>query len=40
MRCETEGLRHATWLGDEVATAAGLDIDSAGFANELWRAAQ
>lgn len=23
-----------------MATAAGLDIDSAGFANELWRAAQ
>jgi hypothetical protein len=39
-RCETEGLRHATWLGDEVATTAGLDIHSAGFANELWRAAQ
>jgi hypothetical protein len=39
-RCETEGLRHATWLGDEVATAAGLDIDSASFANELWRAGQ
>ncbi len=39
-RCETGGLRHATWLGDEVATAAGLDIRSAGFANELWCAAQ
>jgi hypothetical protein len=39
-RCETQGLRHATWLGDDVAAAAGLDIDSAGFANELWRAAQ
>src|SRR5208282_430892 len=39
-RCETGGLRHATWLGDEVATAAGLDIHSAGFANELWHAAQ
>src|SRR5208283_1039385 len=39
-RCETDGLRHATWLGDEVATAAGLDIHSAGFANELWHAAQ
>ena len=39
-RCETDGLRHAKWLGDEVATAAGLDIHSAGFANELWRAAQ
>jgi len=39
-RCETGGLRHATWLGDEVATAARLDIKSAGFANELWCAAQ
>jgi hypothetical protein len=39
-RCETGGLRHATWLSDEMATAAGLDIDSAGFARELWRAAQ
>jgi hypothetical protein len=39
-RCETGGLRHATWLSDEMATAAGLDIDSAGFAKELWRAAQ
>jgi hypothetical protein len=39
-RCETTGLRHATWLGDEIATAAGLDIKSSGFANQLWRAAQ
>lgn len=39
-RCETDGLRHATWLGDEVATAAGLDIHSAGFARDLWGAAQ
>jgi len=27
-----------TWLGDEVATTAGLDIKSAGFANELFGA--
>jgi hypothetical protein len=39
-RCETGGLRHATWLGDAMAIAAGLDIKSAGFAQELWRAAQ
>lgn len=39
-RCETGGLRHATWLADAMATAAGLDIESAGFASELWRAAQ
>jgi hypothetical protein len=39
-RCETSGLRHATWLGDAMATAAGLDIKSTGFANQLWCAAQ
>ncbi len=39
-RSETSGLRHATWLGDAMATAAGLDIESTGFANQLWCAAQ
>jgi hypothetical protein len=39
-RSETTALRHATRLGDEVATSAGLDIQSAGFGRELWRAAQ
>ena len=39
-RSETEGLRHGTWLGDAMATQAGLDIESAGFGNDLWRAAQ
>jgi hypothetical protein len=39
-RCETGGLRHATWLGDAMATAAGLDVKSIGFANQLWCAAQ
>jgi hypothetical protein len=39
-RCETGGLRHATWLSDAIATTAELDIKSVGFANELWRAAQ
>jgi hypothetical protein len=39
-RSETGGLRHATWLGDQMATAAGLDIKSTGFANQLWFAAQ
>lgn len=39
-RCETGGLRHATCLGDAMAIAAGLDIKSTGFANELWCAAQ
>ena len=39
-RCETEGLRHATWLSDELAIKAGLDIQSQGFARDLWHAAQ
>jgi|SRR5579862_130423 len=39
-RSETGGLRHATWLGDEMASAAGLDIESTGFANQLWYEAQ
>lgn len=39
-RSETEGLRHGTWLGDQMATQAGLDIESPGFARELWQAAQ
>lgn len=39
-RSETEGLRHGTWLGDEMAVQAGLDIESPGFANDLWHAAQ
>jgi hypothetical protein len=40
MRSETEGLRHGTWLGDTMATQAGLDIESPGFAKDLWLAAQ
>ena len=39
-RSETEGLRHETWLGDTMATQAGLDIESPGFAKDLWHAAQ
>ena len=39
-RCETGGLRDGTWVGDELATQAGLDIQSAGFARDLWHAAQ
>jgi hypothetical protein len=39
-RAETGNLRHATWLGDEMATQAGLDIQSPVFANDLWNAAQ
>ena len=39
-RCETAGLRDGTWVGDELATQAGLDIRSPGFARDLWHAAQ
>lgn len=39
-RFETGALRHATWLADEMATRAGLDIHSPGFAMDLWHAAQ
>jgi hypothetical protein len=39
-RCETNGLRDGTWLGDKLAAQAGLDIESPGFAKELWHAAQ
>ena len=39
-RCETGGLRDGTWVGDELATQAGLDIQSPGFARDLWQAAQ
>jgi hypothetical protein len=39
-RSETEGLRHETWLGDTMAAQAGLDIESPGFAKDLWHAAQ
>jgi hypothetical protein len=39
-RCETGALRHATRLADEMATRAGLDIRSPGFAMDLWHAAQ
>ena len=39
-RSETEGLRHGTWLGDTMATQAGLNIESPGFAKDLWHAAQ
>ena len=39
-RCETAGLRDGTWAGDELATQAGLDIQSPGFARDLWHAAQ
>jgi hypothetical protein len=37
---EDGGLRHGTWLGDEMATQAGFDIESPGFARNLWQAAQ
>lgn len=39
-RSETRGLRDGTWAGDELASHAGLDIQSPGFARDLWHAAQ
>jgi hypothetical protein len=39
-RCETGGLRDGTWLGNKLAAQAGLDIESPGFAKDLWHAAQ
>jgi hypothetical protein len=39
-RCETGGLRDGTWLADEIPTQAGLDIESPGFAKNLWHGAQ
>jgi hypothetical protein len=38
-RCETAGLRDGTWVGNELATQAGLDIQSPSFAGDLWHAA-
>src|SRR5437879_4148922 len=37
-RCETAGLRDGTWVGYELATQAGLDIQSPGFARDLFTA--
>jgi hypothetical protein len=39
VRSETECLRHASGLSNEIAESAGLDIHSPGFANDLWFAA-
>ena len=39
-RCETGGLRHATWLANDIVTHAGLDVQTPGFAKDLWHAAQ
>ncbi len=36
----TACLRDGTWVGDELATQAGLDIQSPGFAKDLWHSAQ
>jgi len=33
-------LRDGTWVGDELALQSGLDIQSPGFARDLWHAAQ
>jgi hypothetical protein len=39
-RCETAGLRDGTWLGDGLAEQAGLEIQSPGFAKDLWDSTQ
>jgi hypothetical protein len=39
-RSETTCFRHASRMSDEIALRAGLDIDSPGFANDLWNEAQ
>lgn len=39
-RGEAAGLRDGTWVGDELGTQAGLDIQSPAFASDLWHAAQ
>ena len=39
-RGETADLRDGTWVGDELGTQAGLDVQSPGFASGLWHAAQ
>ncbi len=39
VRCETDHLLAKSWISDEIAKKCGLDIDSNGVAQELWRAA-
>ncbi len=39
-RCETAGLRDGTWLADTLAERGGLEIQSPGFAKDLWDSAQ
>ena len=39
-RRETAGLRDGSWLGDVLATQAGLGTQSPGFASDPWHAAQ
>jgi len=39
-RCETAGLRDGTWLADTLAERGGLEIQSPGFAKDLWHSAQ
>jgi hypothetical protein len=40
VRSETTCFRHASQMSDDIALRAGLDIESPGFANDLWDAAQ
>jgi len=37
-RCETGCLNDGTWLADQLATEAGLDIEAEGLARDLWSA--
>ncbi len=37
-RCETGHIRDATWMSDDIGRQYGLDIDSDGFARDLWNA--
>lgn len=39
-RTETCALRDGTWLADDMAAEAGLDIETPGFTQDLWKAAQ
>lgn len=39
-RCETAGLLDGTWLADTLAQRAGLEIETPGFARDLWVSAQ
>jgi hypothetical protein len=37
-RCETGHIRDGTWMSDDIARQYGMDVDSDGFARDLWNA--